>query len=392
MNTQTFTMSKFPVWFQEFFAAVEASEIGQQMKQTVEGSEWHREESVWAHTQMCVDHYWQHTAPHRTERQQALTLVCLAAHDFGKPEAEEKLTREDGTPYHRYAGHEPVSANEFVSFMCEQHDLRQKFFDQGFGWDDVRKIKFMIENHLPFGLKNETKRRNLRRAVVETLGDDEQCFYDQLWSDCNGRISDNHDDKRAAVVKWIEEFQAVVPSPKVVPKSDKVMFVLCGPVGVGKSTWVQETMPHAVVVSEDNYRQEFFSLSLRSDDRVRWIDNDDQKTFYAAAWQYCFDHKKDYESYAKQALERAVKSGKTVVIDRTNQSRKSRRPWIEAGRREGYKVVAVEFYTDLATSLARQKSRPDKDVPPNRVRQIFMAMEVVWVGVEVDGYIIAPRT
>ena len=85
--------------------------------------------------------------------------------------AEETLEAKDGSgrTYHRYAGHEQVSANEFISFLCEHEELTKKFFARGYGWDDVMKIKFMIEHHLPFGLKNPTKRQNLRNTVAAKM-------------------------------------------------------------------------------------------------------------------------------------------------------------------------------------------------------------------------------
>jgi predicted kinase len=390
-------IDEFPEWFQEFLSALEASDVGQQMKQTIEGSEWHREESVWVHTMMCLEHYWQNVAQHRTERERDLTLLSLACHDLGKPEAEETVERKDGsgTTYHRYAGHEPVSANEFISFVCDHEALMKKFFARGFGWDEIRKIKFMIEHHLPFGLKNKTKRQNLRNTVEETLGWAEQCFYDQLWSDCCGRISDNHDEKKANVVQWIEEFRAMPTTATKEPKaSAPVMYVLCGTVGAGKSTWMTrfqrlnqgETM---VVVSEDVYRVHFFKMCAEPAVLNAWM-RKDKKSQYAEAWQFCFDRSKEYDKYAKDELHDAVESGCTLILDRTNQTRKSRGPWITAAKSKGYKIIAVEFYISEQVMHARQKSRPEKDVPYHRARQIFMAMETPWFPIEVDEYEIVP--
>lgn len=390
MDTQTSTMSKFPEWFQEFFTVLEASEIGQRMKQTVEGSEWHREANTWVHTEMCVQHYWQHVAPHRTERERDLTLLSLACHDLGKPEAEETVERKDGSgSYHRYAGHEPVSANEFISFVCDHEVLMKKFFARGFGWDDIMKIKFMIEHHLPFGLKNVQKRQNLRNTVEEILGRDEQCFYDQLWSDCNGRISDNHDQKKADCGAWITEFKAMPTTDVKVRTTGKTMYVLCGVVGAGKTTWTNrlrgmnpaETIQ---VVSEDMYRVEFFKMCAEPAVLDAWM-RKDEKTRYAEAWQFCFDRSKEYDKYAKDELAAAVDSGVTLVLDRTNQTRKSRGPWITAAKSKGYRIVAVQFYVSEKVMHDRQRTRTDKAVPYHRAHQIFMAMETPWCPVEVDA-------
>lgn len=385
-------MTSAVAWFQSFYAEVRKTPNWATMESTVEGSEWHREANVAVHTDMCIQHYAKTTADHRTPRQQMLTLITLLFHDFGKPEAEETLERKDGSgSYHRYAGHEPKSANEFLSFMCEHVELREQFFKQGLSWVDVRKIKFMIEHHLPFGLKNPTKRENLKRAVIQTLGDDEECFYDQLWSDCNGRISDDHDVKKANVEAWIAEFRVQKASTMKVTKLDApMMYVLVGPVGVGKSTWTQKLRTlnrgsQIEVISEDTYRQEFFLANADSTVIGAWMIKD-LKTQYAQSWQFCFDNSSSYEKYARASRDASIASGKTLVLDRTNQTRKSRSPWIQAAKQAGYSVMSIEFFASESLSQARQKTRSDKTVPSNRVHQMYMAFEVPWLGVEVDSF------
>lgn len=384
-------------FFRSFWDEVKQTPQWATMASTVEGSEWHREANVAVHTTMCIEHYIANTAQFRTEREQLMTLMTLLFHDFGKPEAEETVERKDGSgSYHRYAGHEPVSANEFISFVCDHEVLMKKFFARGYNWEDIRKIKFMIEHHLPFGLKNVTKRQNLRNTVEETLGWAEQCFYDQLWSDCCGRISDNHDDKKANVVSWIEEFRAIPTTATKEPKANApVMYVLCGTVGAGKSTWMAKfrqlnRSTNMTVVSEDDYRFQFAGLNFTPQQLCEWTAMS-RKEAYAVAWRYCaMENSKGYDAFAKEQLRLAVESGQTLILDRTNQTRKSRGPWITAAKSKGYKIMTVEFYISEVVSLARQKTRADKDVPANRVHQIYMAMETPWLSVEVDGFEVVP--
>ena len=382
-------------WFDSFYAEVRKTKNWSVMEGTVEGSEWHREANVAVHTDMCIQHYIKTTAAQRTERQQVMTLVTLLFHDFGKPEAEETLTAKDGSDrtYHRYAGHEPKSANEFLSFMMSHKGLTQTFFDQGFTWNDVRAIKWMIEHHLPFGLKNPTKRANLKCAFEATLSmDDGQCFYDQLWSDCNGRISDDHETKRANVLTWIEEFKMQKAALYKPPKADApVMWVLIGPVGAGKSTWSSSLakLESFEIVSEDSYRIEYAHDNMSPEVREVWRNKSD-KEVYAQAWQFCFDSNGGYDKYAKAQLMGAVASRRNLVLDRTNQTRKSRSRWIQAAKQAGYRIQSVEFFVSENLSQARQKSRQDKDVPPHRTHSIYMAFEVPWDYVEVDGHMIIP--
>ncbi len=379
--------------FVKFWDEVKKTSHWKVMEQTVEGSEWHREANVAVHTTMCIEHYINEVAHDRTERQVAMTLMTLLFHDFGKPEAEETLERKDGSgSYHRYAGHEPKSANEFLSFVMSHEELTKSWFAHGFGWEDVRKIKWMIEHHLPFGLKNPTKRANLKRAMDTILGEDVQCFYDQLWSDCNGRISDDHETKRKNVIDWIEEFKQVKAAPYKAPAADApVMAVLVGPVGAGKSTWMSslaETVDFEIV-SEDMYRIDYARENMTPEVREAWRMKG-QKELYAEAWQFAFDSKGAYDKYAREQLLKAVASGQQLVLDRTNQTRKSRGPWIQAAKQAGYRIETMEFFISEALSHARQKTRRDKEVPGYRTHQIYMAFEVPWEGVESDGHTIIP--
>lgn len=392
-------------FFQLFWAEVRKTPHWQQMERTVEGSEWHREANVAVHTTMCIEHYLMATAPVRSEREQLLTLITLLFHDFGKPEAEETVEAKDGSgrTYHRYAGHEPKSANEFYSFICEHADLREQLFAQGLSWTDLRKIKWMIEHHLPFGLKNETKRSNLKLAMELTLGKDKRCFYDQLWSDCNGRISDNHDVKRQAVVDWIAEFEKVQPSKVKAPaETAPICYLLVGPVGVGKSTWTAGLRKlnrgrKIHVVSEDEYRMEWFGRHATNEELGADFGTPsvDLKSRYDRAWRFCHMNPdvsmvKGYEAFVKEETRRMFATGETVVVDRTNQTRKSRGPFVAAAKAAGYHVMSVEFVCSEKVSLERQATREDKAVPPNRVHQIYMAFETPWLGYEVDDFEIVP--
>jgi predicted kinase len=374
--------------YETFYALVKASPQWQTLVSTVEDSQWHREANVAVHTEMCLAFYDENFTFQRTERQRLMTCVALTFHDFGKPEAEEVVGRDDGTHYRRYAGHEPVSANEFISFVCSNTAVRDMLLAV-LTWEDIRAIKVMIEHHLPYGLKNETKRRDLRTMLQYTLGDEGMvAFYDMLMSDCNGRISDDHETKRQNVWTWIHDFHKVQHDHRPTINVGPVMYVMVGPVGVGKTTYVEklrETWPDLIVVSEDDYRMQFAIDHFNDIDSAEWP-RMDAKTQYATAWQFCFDHAKEYDKYARAQLEAAVKTGRTVVIDRTNQTKKSRGMWISAGKQHRYIIRSVEFFISEGAMHARQKSRPDKDVPYHRAHMIYTAITTPMYPTEVDDF------
>lgn len=366
------------------------------MEKTVEDSPWHREANVAVHTQMTINEYMENFYAHRTERQRMLSLMALLFHDFGKPEAEEVLEKkeEPGVFYRRYAGHEPVSANEFMSFMCDHHELREMFFAQGYNWHDIRTIKVMIEHHLPYGLKNEQKRQNLAHMLDATFGEDKIAYFDMLRSDCWGRISDNHDEKKLNVELWIENFQLVKWKERDFKEYAPSLIMVVGVSGAGKSTWINEFLtidPTYRVFSEDELRMEYAVTHLNEKFDIEEWSYMSKAERYQAAWNFChLDKDSKYDQFAKAKYNELLASGSNIIVDRMNQGRKARGSYIQPAKDKGYVVTSVEFYISESTAKERQKTRGDKDLPPNRVHQIFMQLETPWMGPEVDGVLIIP--
>lgn len=359
------------------------------MVATVEDSPWHREASVGQHSEMCIEHYLKTFAPHRTDYQNKLTILSLAFHDTGKPEAEEVVTSAERGTYRRYAGHEQDSAVCFTEFF-----LRDRKLQELITVEDARKIRWIIEHHLPFGFKDPLKRAQLRTAIATTLGEDEETFFDHVRSDAAGRISDGHQQKLQDVEDWFVEFKKV---PMVTNKVDPSMgtcYVLIGPSGSGKSTWTKAAKQDTTrMVSLDTYRLAFY---YANNEFIEIYETDQSKQDYAAAFTYCANNeaafKKFVDEKVKDAFNYARQSKANVVIDNTNVSKKSRARWVQEARALGMKVVAVEFWNTLDTLAARQKTRSDKEVPYAALKQQYFAQTCAWYGSEVDEVIVVPGT
>ncbi len=375
--------------FDAFFAKVKTSAIWQTMTETVEDSPWHREANVAVHTEMTIDAYKQLLATpgvKRTGEQTLMTLLSLLFHDFGKPDAEEEVARDDGTVYRRYAGHERTSANEMVSFLLSS-GLMADVRAMGLTDAHVRQIKFIVENHLPYGLKNKQKRENLAMTVRDTLGDNIICFFDQLWCDTKGRISDDQDEKIRAVEEWIANFEPLIPDVPMVrirEEGQKRLTILHGPVGVGKSTWIRQNAKGAAVFSEDNLRHHFFITNALMS-HIHDVEQLSEKEAYAVKWQFCADNRDAFDKMLRDVFAHMIRNYGHVVVDGTNQTRKRRGGYIQPARQAGFYVEAVEFYCSMEVSAMRQNTRPDKCVPYSSVRKIYMNLETPWLGSEVDA-------
>ena len=262
--------------------------------------------------------------------------------------------------------------------------------------EEARKIRFIIEHHLPYCYKDSKKRSDLRTAIEHTLGEDVQTFYDCLRSDCWGRISDDHATKKQNVEDWIAEFRTV---PLTINRYDSQMgkcYILIGPSGSGKSTWTSKYKKDSdYIVSLDTWRLHFW----RDRNGASGKPFIDAKTEYADAWKFCMDHEAEFKAYiehrAAHVFKDSLKSLKaqpfrSVFVDNTNGSKKARARWIQEARALKMKVVAVEFWNTLETLVERQSSRGDKSVPESSVKQQYFAQTCAWLGSEVDEVIIVP--
>lgn len=362
------------------------------MVATIENSPWHREANVSVHTEMCLEQYMARFAPHRAERQNLIAILALLFHDTGKPEAEETLEKKDGSGemYRRYAGHEPISAVAFTECYMTMPELRALITAK-----EARAIRWCIEHHLPYGMKNKEKRQGLRngtRLVFDEIGLNDDTYFDVLRSDAAGRISDDHDVKLANVEDWINGFQTVEFRHEAV-QSVNTMYILVGPSGSGKSTWIRKLIAElegypTVTISQDDQKDVFFSMMFPD------VVFRDSVQRYENVWQYCTmapessaAYRKFFEAQVKAMMEKAKATKAHVFIDIVNASKKKRQMWVDQAKRAGMRVVAVEFWNAFETLVARQSTRGDKHVPRSSIKQQVSATSCCWLGHEVDQVI-----
>jgi predicted kinase len=371
--------------FDAFLARFRSSPEYQEMERTVEDSPWHREANVAVHTEMVLEQYNQRFAPHRTEDENLVSRMALLFHDVGKPSAEEVVQREDGSVYRRYAGHEGPSANGFMDAYLRM-GLREHIRPL-----QARAIRWLIEHHLPYGYKDKQKRLGLKIGTISALdevGLTIQTFYDVLRSDAAGRISDDHEQKLAAVEDWIHVFDSINATP-MFSRAARNAYILIGPSGSGKTTFRNGLRPGFMsrgisVISADDTKEEWFTLQTGVEKTSM-----PSPEFYDLAWRYCtIDHGSEFDKYfvtkMHETFKRAAHEGHDVVVDVVNSSRKRRAMFVQTARQHAYHVVAAEFWNSFGTLLARQQTRTDKHVVERSVRAQYDAVRLAWLGDEVD--------
>lgn len=143
--------------------------------------------------------------------------------------------------------------------------------------------------------------------------------------------------------------------------STPLLIVPIGPSGSGKSTLfnkLKEKVSNLDSFSFDTLRHE-------------WYDRDN----YERAWKASTEDSQ-FGAKAQQRFDQMLKTGRSIYLDNTNLTPKSRRQFIEKARARGYKSVAYVFNVDIDTLIARQTTRTDKTVPEQAVRQQFGAVKL----------------
>lgn len=405
-----YDLTRFP----KFLDSFQQSEFWKSMEVTVEASPWHREANVAVHTMMALDQApkWYppemreistttgtgetsnmivnivHESDPHARRHIILTKLAVLFHDTGKPPMEEVKENAERGVYRSYANHEQRSARIFESYVMDNWD---EWFR---GWitpEDVFAVSWIIEHHLPYGLKNENK----IVALVESLMGlpslrDISIFFNALRADGYGRTSDKWDDNVANLEAWVadmtDRINKHIPAytKKVMEagKLEKEVVFLIGPPGVGKSS--------ARILFED------YSVFNLDDLRVQYYrDNhpdaadEDVKEQYSKAFFYATENEALFKAYSMAKAVELFSTKSKVLIDNTNVSIKARRQYLDLAKQQKFFTTAVYIPASLRLLKERNESRPDKKLPLGALDNLHYAVALPSRGGEFHSVVIA---
>lgn len=371
--------------FRTFLDEFQKTKLWSDMAACRENSPWHREPNVAEHTMMLYRFYRDNIMSSRSNRQRDLTFLAMMFHDTGKPGAKVEKYREDRGNYFIFAGHEQISARLWEDYAVSNWDFLVRTFP-GLVYDDIFKIGFIIENHLPFTDANKKTLLKMRTALRHTLGElYEVSYFDCLESDQHGRISDDQEEKLKRYHEWRAAFEKIEPEQiEPIVEHDKILYVLVGASGSGKSTFTNNRLPtqETGTFSLDACRLAFAKTKIEN-----WEQLDDIE-FYRQAFSVAIENQQQFNNFADKMFKRTLDSFKRVISDNTNVSRKSRTKWTVMAHSKGFKVVAILFPIDKATLLERMKSRTDKRVPEEAVMRQWNQVSYPRIGDDVDAVVV----
>jgi len=349
---------QFIHWYYDEFRL---DEVYLDMDMTSEESPWHRERTVGVHTDMVVAQYIART-PLVWLKSDLIGAFAAAFHDVGKPGAMQVVFREDRGEYKRFAGHEQISARLWEDWAVRNWTMLSTRFN--FEPIDIFRVGFIIEQHLPYGLKHRDKLNSLMLTLLANGMD--KAFINHLMADTLGRISDDAEEKLANTEEWVGDFENQLigvsgHSALYDTRNDRpTMYVPIGASGSGKSTLLR-SLGDMNVFSLDAMRLELYGEPYD----YAFIQSTKDKHFRAT----CNDRFRD-----------TLRENKDMYLDNTNTSKKNRRFYITEARNRGYWIAAYLLPVELRTVINRQKTRDDKEVPVEAVQRQYMGINLPQIG------------
>ena len=369
-------------WFiQLYFNKLRLAPLFGAMADMQENSPWHREDSVLVHTDMVIAQYLSNNNDDSTRAWLYGALTC-AFHDVGKPSSVEYKHSEERGDYKSFGGHELVSARLWEDFATSNWFL----FSSVLKVSDIGTVAWLIENHLPYKLKKDYKVNNMYAHNILAT---ERALPRVLRADCWGRISDDHDKKKDDVEQWIFNFTnnnfeanmltgALAQGLTVVSTKKPVLYMLIGASGSGKSTYTKELVDSYAAMDEFIFTYSLDQL------RLNWYGD-----VYGKAWNAsCED--KEFVAKTHKHFMQMIGNGHHMIVDNTNTSTKRRKFYLDNAKAKGYKTIAVTFPISISMLLERSKTRLDKQVPENGIRQQYMLLQQPMFG-EFDEIVVCEK-
>lgn len=168
---------------------------------------------------------------------------------------------------------------------------------------------------------------------------------------------------------------------------NKICFIMVGVPGSGKSSIVRRLKEF--YGSENDVRvfssdESYVAFAHEKHDGQAWAESLSEADVYNYSFTYMKQNEKEFAEFQNERWREALASEMILVIDRTNLTRKGRARYLQEARSKGFTIVGVEVHVPLRVALDRQKTRGDKFVPENVIRDMWFSQQGLLLGSEVD--------
>jgi len=294
----------------------------------IEPNSYHLENEIWKHTDMVMDQALQFNVPE--------IMISALLHDIGKTKV---WVDNHENKRRRFTNHEAMSvfmAKPILKKLQETHIFDAEMVLKIIGFHGSLYNYFNVKGINP---KYFSKIASMfTRNELEMLRDFYVCDHE-------GRIQEV---PKGDIIDVINDFNTIISmipykGTQIIP--DKTLTILIGPPKAGKSTFINSFDTEAVIVSRDNLVMKYGKGETYSE-KWKSLSNSEQS---------------EIDKELMKKFHTAIKNGKSVIVDMTNMSGKSRRKWLNDNKVKDYFKIAEVFIEPKEVLMSRMT--PDKNIP-----------------------------
>ena len=301
-----------------------------------EPNPYHLEGSILRHSKMVME---------QAKKYDILELYIIAMlHDIGKTKVQEDIHDKKRR---RFVNHEAVSV--FMAEPILDKLLKTYTFDKDIVLKTIARHGSLY-NYMKNGRilpKHFNKIARMFKTSYEL--DMLKIFF---YCDHTGRIQNI---TKVNIEDIMSDFNTIIGmindsciDTEVIP--EKTLTILIEPPRVGKSTYISTLLELqsdkvGTIISRDVLVEKFGKGNSYSE-KWKSLTNKDQK---------------DIDKELQMQFQNAVKQGKSIIVDMTNISKKSRRKWINPCKQKDYYVKCIVFIEPKEVLMSRMT--PEKNIP-----------------------------
>jgi predicted kinase len=363
----------------------------QDLEQTPQDPDWHAEGNVHIHSRMTLESLYKvlsHETHDINAEQRMLLILASSLHDIAKA-FTTRYAKIDGkhrliAPKHAQKGRSYLSMllgqlglnlsqiEQVVSLVGFHHHPRRIIKrtpeEKGVYWSLARQVNPLLLNlvcqaDLLGRICNDQSRLLEDHDYFVLYQQEALEAFGPMHNEWSSMITEQIKHLPLLTQKFIhtqgrrEAEQGIITHPQeVIARSYQYrdryaqLYLMCGPSGVGKSTWIQKNYPHAHIISMDEIRQEITgSMTDQSHNR---------KVFQVAF----------------ERLKASLPTDKQIVWDATTLRKDYRDQLLNlADKYKAFTQVDV-FLTPIATALKRNRNR-ERELPEQVIQKQYQQWE-----------------